>query len=756
MRIGRILSELHDRCARGEQIDQDQIAAQHPDIADELQGHFSTLRNLHRQDQTIEGLVRQGQLVPSSDPQYRAELGPYRIIEYLGRGGMGIVLKAYEPALRRFVALKLLRPEMTEDAVSLARFKREAQSAAGLHHPNVLTIYTVGDHDGVHFISMELIDGPTLADIVREQGPLPTEIIRSLMIQLFSGLSAAHAAGLIHRDIKSANLLIDGPTTSSPSDDGKDIQTLAVDPIARNTQAPRPNLHDVPTLKIADFGLARVLSSQTKLTLPQQSFGTPQYMSPEQARGEEDIDHRTDLYSAGVVLYEMLTGQVPFRSETPTAMIHQILSTDPPDPFSIRKDCDPALASIALRLLAKRREDRFGTAEEVLTVLQSGQRVTSYERRRRRVRTAALATLVIVALAGGAWLISPAALPMTAATGKDNAVMVKFGRKAEWETLHRYDETNPVMTAAAVRVGASGKSIVVAGTKQPPQPNATIEAFDGKGSSIWTVDLTSDRLWPDCDPTNSWTCIKLLAVDLDNRPGEEIIAVASNYAGLYPSRISIVDPESRAIRATLWHQGNIFIATPPEPPTFWLEPDFFGPGHPAIVAQGFNNKLDGLYEPHEDDPPPLTKWDIVPVVMIIDPRKMLEEGERLSPPATWRVPIPASRAIHAYAFLDLSTTELPTFKADRSKVLAQPRPEDVGSIERFSRWPDSAVDGTGPWFTVDLKAKFVEWGAMVTLDRNLNIIRFRELPHDPNPQPESYWRGKWKVMLPAGGGDRRP
>lgn len=725
VRIGRILSELHDRRARGEPIDQDKIAAENPDIADELRRHFATLKDLQRQDQTIEGLVRQGLLASSAESDYRAELGPYRIIEYLGRGGMGIVLKAYEPALRRFVALKLLRPEMTEDAVALARFQREAQAAAGLHHPNILTIHAVGEHNGVHFISMEHIDGPTLADMIREQGPVSADVVRNLTKQILDGLIAAHDAGLIHRDIKPANLLLDKPAGNH--DEGGGLP------------------------KIADFGLARVLSSQTKLTLPEQSFGTPQYMSPEQARGDEDIDHRTDLYSAGVVLYEMLTGRVPFRSETPTGVVHQILSNDPPEPALQNKSCDPALASIAMRLLAKRREDRFASAAEVLAALRSGRRVTSYERSRRQRRFAGRAVLLIAAITGIGWLLSGmsnASAPITAAKGIDNLVVVQRGTSSEWQPLYRFAEPNRVMAAAAVAHGSTGKTIVVASAQFPTEPQKILLAFDEDGGAIWDMDLSSDMDWPDCDSSRGWNCIGLLAADLDGQPGDEIIAIASDI-GDYPSRFSIIDPVTRTIRATLWHQGDPHWSSDDVHRTIWLERDFFGPGHHAIIAKGVNNKLDGFYEPRETDPPPLTKWDIVPDMMIIDPRMMLGEGEGVGPPISPRLPFAPSRAIHAYAFLDLSTTDDNTFVDGADEVrrtLAAPTKYDVGCIEQLARSSEKVTDGTGPWFIVDLKHSDRKWGTVVTVDRDLQIRRIQKMPHDPAPKPDSFWREKWKVI----------
>lgn len=372
-RIGEILSDFADRRAAGQAESETELLAAHPDVADELRLHLDVLRNLSPGQSRIDALIAQGILRGTSDPQYVAELGPYRIKQFIGQGGMGIVLQAYEESLNRTVALKILRPDLAGDRAALARFTREAQAAAALRHPNIVTVHAVGEENGVHFLVMEFVDGPSLRDLIQQASPLSAETIATFFRDILSALARAHEAGLIHRDIKSSNILVDEANGA---------------------------------VKIADFGLARMQDSGTRMTTTGSILGTPEYMSPEQARGAGPVDHRADLYSAGVVLYEMLTGRTPFQADTPSAVIHQILHDDPPDPRRLAADASPHLASLALRLLAKRPEDRFGSAADALAALDAGVRVRSIEGRRRRRRRMLAGLVALVLVSGGAWLLS--------------------------------------------------------------------------------------------------------------------------------------------------------------------------------------------------------------------------------------------------------------------------------------------------------------------------------------------------------------
>ena len=208
-RVGAVLNDFIDRRARGEAVSEGALLAEHADIADELREHLSLLTDLTPGDGRIESLLRQGVLTRSDDERYLAEFGAYRITGLLGCGGMGIVLKAHEESLNRTVALKLLRPELADDSAAVRRFDREAKAAGSLRHPNIVTVYAVGEQRGTPFIAMEYVAGGTLADMIREHGPLPNDWAREIFRQMLLGLQAAHEAGLIHRDVKPSNVLVE-------------------------------------------------------------------------------------------------------------------------------------------------------------------------------------------------------------------------------------------------------------------------------------------------------------------------------------------------------------------------------------------------------------------------------------------------------------------------------------------------------------------------------------------------------------------
>ena len=263
----------------------------------------------------------------------------YRILEKLGEGGMGVVYKAEDTKLKRTIVLKFLPPELTRDPEAKTRFAQEAQAASALNHTNICVIYEIDEVEHQSFIAMECVEGETLKARIRK-GPLDLGEAVGIATQVAAGLAKAHIKAIVHRDIKPANIMVTSEGTA----------------------------------KIVDFGLA-ILAGQVRLTRTGVTSGTVAYMSPEQARGEQ-IDHRTDIWSLGAVLYEMVTGQLPFRGGYEPALIYSILN-DTPEPMSaLRGEVPPELERIVMKAMARLPGDRYRTAEDMRTALESCTRST--------------------------------------------------------------------------------------------------------------------------------------------------------------------------------------------------------------------------------------------------------------------------------------------------------------------------------------------------------------------------------------------
>ncbi|MCH8961152.1 MAG: protein kinase, partial [Bacteroidetes bacterium] len=276
----------------------------------------------------------------------------YQITEQLGQGGMGVVYKATDTKLGRTVALKFLPRHTLGTGDDNQRFHREARAAAQLNHPNICTIHEIDEAEGQTFIAMEFVEGETLAQKIK-QGPLKLNAVIDMAVQVAAGLQAAHERGIVHRDVKSSNVMVT----------------------------------DRALVKIVDFGLAKV-AAQTPLTKTGSTLGTVAYMSPEQARGEA-VDQRTDLWSLGVVLYEMIVGRLPFPGDYEQAVVYGILNVEPEPLTALRPKVPGALEQIVSMLLEKEPDERYANMNALLVDLRRlQQQVTSEDSKAPEARPA--------------------------------------------------------------------------------------------------------------------------------------------------------------------------------------------------------------------------------------------------------------------------------------------------------------------------------------------------------------------------------
>jgi hypothetical protein len=342
-RLAELLEELSEQRGPAAQAHLEKLAAAHPDLAGQLRELFAAMMVT---DAVVEhstiyenGLADvatrsppppqpdRGGFVPGSTP-LPAQFGDYTLLEELGRGGMGIVYRAIQESLGRTVAVKMLLRRDLASSADLARFRSEAEAAARLDHPGIVSILEVGEHDGLPFYSMRFIEGTTLARRLADRSITPREGA-ALLAKVADAIQAAHGRGVLHRDLKPSNILID--TAGEPH--------------------------------VSDFGLAKRLEADQSVTHTGAILGTPCYMSPEQAAGSRgEIGPSSDVWSLGAILYQMLTGRPPFQASSPMDTLLAVLESDPPVPRSIDRQVDRDLEMIALKSLQKPQELRYASA----------------------------------------------------------------------------------------------------------------------------------------------------------------------------------------------------------------------------------------------------------------------------------------------------------------------------------------------------------------------------------------------------------
>ncbi len=423
-------------------------------------------------------------------------VGRYRVEALIGEGAMADVYKAFDPGIHRVLAIKVLKPEFRQNREYASRFLREAKAAGALNHPSIVTIYDVGQVDGYPYIAMELIDGRPLNEVVRERGKLPPEEVTAIGLQLADGLRYAHGLGVVHRDIKPSNIMLLG--------DGR-------------------------TLKILDFGIARMAEGDGPFddgeglkTQIGQVLGSPRYMSPEQALGR-DLDGRSDLFSVGVVLYELITGQKAFSGVSPASLAIQITQQEPPSLAETASDAPRGLQFIINKLLAKRPERRFRDGAQLAEALRREQAAyaavqAEAETRRRYLPLQLRTTLLVVSITAAVLLASIAtvlnrqdAAMQHVALSSGSAVAAFVANNAALRAVDNAtlppEQRDWLPTQAFVQAAASDPNIrqltvvdadgIVRGSKSPGQvghpyqPAEHERLIDRAGSD--TVTITGDH-----------------------------------------------------------------------------------------------------------------------------------------------------------------------------------------------------------------------------------------------------------------------
>ncbi len=432
-------------------------------------------------------------LSPAQAPDELGRLGGYRVLAVLGVGGMGVVFKAEDVGLRRMVALKAMLPHLAGASSSArARFVREAQATAAIQHDNIVTIHQVGQDGDVPFLAMQLLDGESLAARLQREGPLSCQDMCRIAREAAQGLVAAHGKGLTHRDIKPDNIWLEGKVEGLGSMvEGKYIRTPAF-----NSE---PSTLNKTRVKILDFGLARAADDHSDLTQAGAVVGTPSYLAPEQAMGQA-VDARSDLFSLGVVMYQILTGKKPFQRDSVLATLRAIDTETPPAPDSVRADISPALSDLVMRLLEKEPSERYESAAALVDAIreievESSRPVALPETRKTRPRNVTPRHRVFIAMATMALFVLFAAAVITIRDKNGNIVAKFFGdysvdvqfdpRNANQSTIPlAHTESSHVSDAVAAESTEHLPTISPLALVQRP---AKLKAQDGEAVLSWTI-----------------------------------------------------------------------------------------------------------------------------------------------------------------------------------------------------------------------------------------------------------------------------